>query len=75
MPEVVGVNAHGRPVGQYHPGAKLSDDEARRLLEMRARLGLGYGKLARIFGISRTQARNIVIGRSRVVPVAWREVG
>jgi plasmid maintenance system antidote protein VapI len=74
MPDLIGVSALGRRVGQFHPGAKLSDAEALRLLELRTRLGLGYGKLARIFGISRSQARNIVTGNSRVLPVAWREV-
>lgn len=74
MPDArIGIGSCGRPVGQYHPAAKLSDADALRLLELRARLGLGYTALGRIFGISRSQARNIVTGRSRLVPVAWRE--
>lgn len=73
MPEPVGLGERGAPVGQFHPRAKLSDAEAAQLLELRDRLGHGYRTLARIFGISPSQARNIVKGRSRLVPVQWRE--
>lgn len=72
MPDRIGVGSCGKPVGQYHPRAKLSDADALKLLELRDRLGHGYRTLARMFGISPSQARNIVKGRSRLVPVEWR---
>jgi len=69
----VGLGEHGVPVGQYHPRAKLTDEQVRELLNLRRRLGHGYATLARMFNISRSQVRNIIKGRNRLVPVTWRE--
>ncbi len=59
-----GVNDQGLPVGQWHPCAKLTDAETDKLQALHDE-GLGYGKLAKMFDISKSQARNICQGRQR----------
>lgn len=71
MKHVVGVNEKNRRVGESHPQAKLTDADVDRMLAMREQ-GLGWGTLAKMFDISKTQARRICLGQKRQVAVAWR---
>ncbi len=51
--------------GETNPAAKLSDAEVERLRQFRLHGGLSYRRLGVLFGISTSQARNIVLGASR----------
>ena len=61
---MVAVNDLGLRIGEDHPRAKLTDADVERLLALRSE-GYGYKRLARIFEISPSQARNIVKGSQR----------
>lgn len=63
-----------RRVGESHPQAKLTDREADLLGAMREK-GLGWGTLAKMFDISKSQARRICLGHKRQIAVAWRSAG
>ena len=70
---LVGVNENNRRVGESHPQAKLTDRDAERLQELREQ-GMGWGKLAAMFDISKTQARRICLGQKRQVATRWRSI-
>lgn len=57
MKKIVAVNSKGLRIGQDHPNAKLTDAEVQTLLMFRDD-GKSYGWLARVFEISKSQARN-----------------
>lgn len=71
---MVAVSETGRRIGQYHHKAKLTDAEVERLIAMHGE-GYGYAKLAKMFEISKSQARNIVTGKKRGCTTAkWRTI-
>lgn len=70
---VVGVNDKGQRVGEHHPQAKLTDREVDLMLELHE-AGWGYGRLAKLFDISKSQVRNICLGRKRQMAVEFRVV-
>ena len=61
---VVRINDHGLTVGEDHHNAKLTNHEVDMLLELHE-AGWGYGRLAKKFDISKSQARNICTGQKR----------
>lgn len=65
----VKINASGLRVGEDHHNAKLTDAEVDRLLALHDE-GFGYKRLARMFEISRSEVRNICLGRRRCQTVA-----
>lgn len=67
--QVIGLNAQGLRVGQYHQRAKITDAQVLRLHDLRAQ-GWGYARLAAEFGISKRHVRNICSGKSRCQSVA-----
>lgn len=69
----VGLNERGQRVGEHHPQAKLTDQEAFRLLDLHD-AGWGYGRLAKKFDISKSQARNICLGRKHQTATNWKTV-
>lgn len=72
--QLVAVNEMGRRVGDSHHNAKLTNHEVEMLLTMHGP-GFGYGKLASIFEISKSMARNYIKGRARCQSVhEWRTV-
>ena len=73
MKLVVGVNEKNRRVGESHPQAKLTDADVDRLLAMRDQ-GIGWGTLAKMFDMSKTQVRRICLGQKRQMATEWREV-
>jgi hypothetical protein len=73
MKLVVGVNEKNRRVGESHPQAKLTDADVDRMLAMRE-TGLGWGALAKMFDVSKSQARRICLGHKRQLATEWREV-
>jgi len=73
MKLVVGVNEKNRRVGESHPQAKLTDADVDRLLAMRDQ-GIGWGTLAKMFDMSKSQVRRICLGQKRQMATEWREV-
>jgi hypothetical protein len=74
MRKFVAVNERGLRVGEDHPKAVLTDAEVVRLLDLHDS-GIGYKRLARMFDISRSQARNYCKGRQRCqLAAGFREV-
>ena len=73
MKKIVGVNEKNRRVGESHPQAKLTDADVDRMLAMRDS-GLGWGSLAKMFDVSKSQVRRICLGHKRQLAVAFREV-
>ena len=66
----VGVNERGRPVGESHAMAKLSDADVELILELWDEgRGLSYGAIARKFDdevtVSKSHVRDICQGRRR----------
>lgn len=64
----VGVNERGRPVGETHPLAKLSDADIELIHELRE-AGLSYAQIAGKFddgvSVSKSHVRDILSGRRR----------
>jgi DNA invertase Pin-like site-specific DNA recombinase len=57
-------NDRGRPIGETHPMAKLTDLQVDQMHELRAQ-GMGISAIARQFKISKSQAWKILEGLSR----------
>lgn len=76
----IGVNDRGRPVGESHAMAKLSDADVELILELWDEgRGLSYGAIARKFdadvSVSKSHVRDICQGRRRgQQPVRFKEV-
>lgn len=64
----IGVNDRGRPVGESHPLAKLSDADIELIHELRE-AGLSYAEISRKFDdavtVSKSHVRDILSGRRR----------
>lgn len=68
--KLIGVNELGRPIGQYHHAAKLSDADIDVVLELRFVWRLTYPEIAGKFddvpgGVSVHTIRDICRGRRR----------
>lgn len=69
---LVGVNEDGRRVGDSHHRAVLTDSEVHRVLDLHAE-GIGYGRIASMMEVSKSQVRSIVKGRCRAQrAVKWK---
>jgi len=68
---LLGVNERNRRVGESHPQAKLTDADVERLQQLREE-GIGWGRLAKMFDISKSHARRICLGLKRQVATQWR---
>lgn len=60
----VAVNDSGRRIGEDQTGAKLTNCEVDLLMRLHDE-GMGYGRLARTFEVSKSLVRDIVKGRRR----------
>lgn len=70
----VAVNDHGRRIGEYQTGAKLTDHDVDLLWQLHEQ-GYGYKRLATVFEISRGHARDIIKGRRRGQTIArWKTI-
>lgn len=54
-----------KPVGQYHPKAKLSDADIELIRDIYDEGLVGYGTLAKVFGVKKHVIRDIVTFRRR----------
>jgi len=52
-------NHTGHRVGEWHQRAKLSDEQVRKMRELRKFRGTSYAKLAALFGCGESTARDI----------------
>lgn len=69
----VAVGERGVPLGEDHPGAKLTDEQVEHMRELYEEGLVGYRALAKAFGVSRDTARQICIFRRRATtPVDWK---
>lgn len=74
---LIAINEIGRRVGQSHPQAKLTDRDVELMLTLRALNAAvwTYDALADKFEVSKSQARNICLGRKRCqLPTDWKVV-
>ena len=70
----VAVNEIGRRIGHDHHNAKLTNGEVEMILGLREE-GWTYLAIAKKFEVSKSQVRNIVLGRKRSqFAVAFRVV-
>lgn len=68
------VNDAGMRIGEDHPRAVLTDHEVHLFFQLRAE-GYGYKRLARMFDISISHARNMCKGRARCqTAIRFKEV-
>jgi hypothetical protein len=63
-PRQIALGASGRPIGECHHRAKLSDSEVEDIRELR-RQGHSYGRIARAYGVHRSTIYDIWMGRRR----------
>ena len=61
---LVGVSEHGRPVGEDHPNAVLTNHEVDLMLRLRGE-GWGWKRLTAKFQVSRSQVKRICRGENR----------
>ena len=72
--KLVGVDEHGRRVGQYHPLATLSDEEVELIRDLYEEGCVGLMSLAVTFGVNKATIWGIVTYRRRASTVmGWRE--
>ena len=58
------INAEGRRIGDSHHHAKLTNGEVELILQLHES-GLGYKRIAIKMEVSKSQIRNIILGRKR----------
>jgi hypothetical protein len=74
---LIAINEVGRRVGQSHPQAKLTDRDVELMLTLRTLNSVvwTYDALANKFEVSKSQVRNICLGRKRCqLPTDWKVV-
>jgi len=74
---LIAINEIGRRVGQSHPQAKLTDRDVDLMLTLRALNSAiwTYDLLAEKFEVSKSQVRNICLGRKRCqFPTDWKVI-
>jgi hypothetical protein len=59
MKRLVGVNDAGLRVGEDHQRAKLTDEEVERMRTLHEKEHIGYGRLARMFELSKRTVAKI----------------
>lgn len=68
----VGVNEKGLRVGEDHQRAKLTDHDVELMRQLHEEDGIGYKRLAKMFDVSREQARAICRYQARAqTPHKW----
>ena len=71
----VAVNENGRRIGGTHHNSTISDETVNRLRELHEEQGLGYRRLAKMFGLSRAAVQKICKYRLRQqLPSGWRRI-
>lgn len=69
------VDEFGNPLGEAHHCAKLTDADVEFIRDIYDEGMTSYGTLAKVFGVSKAQIRNIITFRRRATtPAAYRTV-
>ena len=72
--KMVAVNERGLVIGEDHPSAKLTDADVDEVLALHE-LGLGYGRIAKKFDVTKGCVQKILTGRRRCqIPARFRAV-
>lgn len=71
---VVKVNERGRRIGEDHQRAVLTDHDVDLMIAIREAEGWGWRRLAKAFGVSKSQARRICLGLRRAHVCAGHRV-
>lgn len=69
----IAVGERGVPIGEHHPGAKLTDEQVDYMRELHEEGLVGYKTLGRFFGVSWNTVKDICKFRRRATtPVGWK---
>jgi hypothetical protein len=60
-------NARGNPIGESHYRAKLTTDQVHTIRRLHATGTIGYGLLARAYGVAPATVRDLVKHRTRAI--------
>jgi hypothetical protein len=72
---LVAVNERGLRIGEGHPQCKLTDIQVDTIRELHNTGSIGYTILGRIFGVSRTCIKKIVVCEKRwQTPAKFKKV-
>ena len=75
MTRLVGLNEHGLPVGETHHRARVPDLVVNRIRELHEEENLGYRRIAKLVGLSRSFVRKICLYQRRAqFPTQWKRV-
>ncbi len=73
MPKLIAVSETGRPLGENHPKAVLTDNEVEQLLMLRQQ-GYTYQWLVDKFDVCKSTVASICRGRTRCQPkLKWKQ--
>lgn len=64
------VDEFGNPLGEAHHRAKLTDADVEFIRDIYDEGMTSYGTLAKVFGVSKAQIRNIITFRRRATTIA-----
>lgn len=71
----IAINERGYRIGSSHHNCTIPDDVVSRIRDLHEDCGIGYRRLARMFGISRGAVQKICNYSRRAQSVAsWRRV-
>jgi hypothetical protein len=72
---VVSVNDSGLRIGQYHPRATLTDSEVENMRRLHENDRYGYGRLAKLFEVTKSTVAAICTYRRRADTIArWKTI-
>lgn len=77
MKRMVRVNENGKRIGQYHPNAKLTDEQIEQLIIDRGPVdapSMTLSELGRKWGLSKSGVKGILDGRNRGQLGWWVEM-
>lgn len=73
--KVVALNENGKPIGQGHHKAGLTDEQVDRIRDLREDHELTYDQLAKMFGVHRSSIASICQYRTRAqTPFGFKEL-
>lgn len=71
----VATNEQGYRIGASHQNATISDEVVNRIRDLHEEQGIGYRRLARMFGLSRGAVQKICNYRLRQqTPARWKRI-
>jgi ribosome-binding protein aMBF1 (putative translation factor) len=75
MAEHIALNENGRPIGENHHKATLSDEQVNRIRDLREDHGLTYDQLAAMYSVPKATIQSICQYRTRAqTPFGWKKL-